>query len=139
MNGTRLPKTALEEAYEHPDDVKRILQARRNWPWCPPVAVLCPRNAGRSRLSSASSTTSGWAAWMRLASSTRSSPDRAAHPGRHSSGRGHRLARKQNDFLTGQVARHPYRYSGFAASTRALTRRTARGVNAAAVSRRIRA
>jgi 2,3-dihydroxybenzoate decarboxylase len=116
MNSTRLPKIALEEAYEHPDDVQRILESPEELARVSAGGGVMPEyyRPVQAKLGEFDDVRLGSmdAAGIEhtIISLTAPGIQAVTDPGAATA-----LARKQNDFLAGQVARHPDRYSGFAA------------------------
>ncbi|MBB4688896.1 amidohydrolase family protein [Amycolatopsis jiangsuensis] len=113
---TRLPKIALEEAYEHPDKVARVLAdpevladvADRGGvtpEFYRPVMAKLPE-FGEARLGSMAAAGVEHSVLSLTAPGIQSILDPVAATTE---------ARRQNDFLAEQVAKRPDRYSGFAA------------------------
>ena len=116
MTNSRLPKITLEEAYEHPDTVRGHLASEEDLRRLLDSVGLTPQYYRRvgERLAEFDD--------MRLASMDAAGIEHQiisltapgiqiiADPAEATA-----EARQQNDFLAGQVARHPDRYSGFAA------------------------
>jgi 2,3-dihydroxybenzoate decarboxylase len=116
MNSTRLPKIALEEAYEHPDRVKRILGSPEELAKVSSGGGVMPENYRpiQARLGEFDDIRLGSmdeaAIEHTIISLTAPGVQAITDPAAATA-----LAREQNDFLAEQVARHPDRYSGFAA------------------------
>jgi len=116
MSTTRLPKIALEEAYEHPDTVARILASDEELARVSDGGGVTPEyyrpvqerlgEFGDVRLGSMDAAGIEHAILSLTAPGIQAITDPPAATAE---------ARRQNDFLAGQVARHPGRYSGFAA------------------------
>jgi len=116
MNSTHLPKIALEEAYAHPDDVKRILASAEELATVSDGGGVMPEyyrpileklgEFDDVRLGNMDAAGIEHTIISLTAPGVQAITDAAAATAR---------AREQNDFLAGQVARHPDRYSGFAA------------------------
>jgi predicted TIM-barrel fold metal-dependent hydrolase len=116
MDITHLPKIALEEAYEHPDDVKRILASTEELAKVSDGGGVMPEyyrpvqarlgEFDDIRLGSMDAAGIEHTIISLTAPGVQAITDPAAATAR---------ARQQNDFLAEQVARHPDRYSGFAA------------------------
>ncbi|MET8983133.1 amidohydrolase family protein [Streptomyces sp. NPDC004539] len=116
MNSTRLPKITLEEAYEHPDSVARVLgdeaalaETSRGGGVTPEFYRPVQERLGEfDEMRLASMDASGIE--HQIISLTAPGVQIITDPVRATA-----EARRQNDFLAEQVARHPDRYSGFAA------------------------
>ncbi|WP_328609326.1 amidohydrolase family protein [Amycolatopsis sp. NBC_00345] len=116
MTAARLPKIALEEAYEHPDKVARVLSDEDlladvsdkggvTPEFYRPVMEKLPE-FGETRLGSMDAAGVRHSVLSLTAPGIQSILDPAEAVAE---------ARRQNDFLAEQVARRPDRYSGFAA------------------------
>jgi predicted TIM-barrel fold metal-dependent hydrolase len=116
MSTTRLPKIALEEAYEHPDDVTRILSSDEELAKVSDGGGVTPayyrpiqEKLGEFedvRLGSMEAAGIEHTIISLTAPGVQILTDPVAATAE---------SRKQNDFLAEQVSRHPDRYSGFAA------------------------
>ncbi len=116
MSTTRLPKITLEEAYEHPDDVARILADEGEQARMADGGGITPEyyrpiheklgEFDEVRLASMDAA----GIEHQILSLTAPGVQIITDPARATA-----EARKQNDFLAEQVARHPDRYSAFAA------------------------
>ncbi|WP_051580920.1 amidohydrolase family protein [Pseudonocardia acaciae] len=116
MTDGRLPKITLEEAYQHPDAVRAILANEEDLRGLLESVALTPEYYHRvarrlpefDELRLASMDAAGIE--HQIISLTAPGIQAIADPAEATA-----EARRQNDFLAGQVARHPARYSGFAA------------------------
>ncbi|HVV11316.1 amidohydrolase family protein [Amycolatopsis sp.] len=116
MTAARLPKIALEEAYEHPDKVARLLSDEAALADVSDKGGVTPgfyrpvqeklREFGEVRLGGMDAAGIRHTILSLTAPGVQSIVDPAEATAE---------ARRQNDFLAGQVAAHPHRYSGFAA------------------------
>ena len=114
--GSRLPKIALEEAYEHPERVARVLADEKALAAASDGGGVTPEfyrpvfeklaEFDDVRLGSMDRAGITHTILSLTAPGIQNILDPAAATAE---------ARRQNDFLAGQVARHPDRYSGFAA------------------------
>jgi 2,3-dihydroxybenzoate decarboxylase len=116
MSTARLPKIALEEAYQHPDDVKQILSSAEE------LAKACDGGGVTPEYYRPVQEKLGEFDDIRLGSMDTAGIERQVlsltAPGVQiitDPAAATAQARRQNDFLAGQVARHPDRYSGLAA------------------------
>jgi 2,3-dihydroxybenzoate decarboxylase len=111
-----LPKISLEEAYAHPDDAARYLASEQELARVADGGGVMPEyyrpiwgklgEFDRDRLASMDEAGIAHQVISLTAPGVQAVTDPAAAS---------REARRQNDFLAGQVARHPGRFSGFAA------------------------
>ncbi|WP_319456213.1 MULTISPECIES: amidohydrolase family protein [unclassified Mycobacterium] len=116
MSSSRLPKITLEEAYAHPDDVIRLLadddelaRAADGGGTTPGFLRSVQEKLGEfDEVRLASMDAAG--VEHQILSLTAPGVQMITDPVEATA-----LARRQNDFLAEQVARHPARYSGFAA------------------------